>query len=204
MRNLEQGGSFYHPFIYFSLIPWKYKMTTTPVSSTQPEFILEEYFLGSTRAWGIFEDRFGNLRRQFTVDIKGSWVGEDFLLDEFFAYDDGKDGRRVWRIRNRGARGYEGRADDVIGMAIGEVSGNTLNWRYKMVLGVGKRSWRVRFDDRMFLQPDGVLINRARVKKFGITIGEVTIVFVNDTATLGDGPLSLSQSAGVSIGEGGQ
>jgi hypothetical protein len=35
----------------------------------------------------------------------------------------------------------------------------------------------VTFDDRMWLQPDGILINRAKVKKFGIVFGEATIVF---------------------------
>jgi hypothetical protein len=29
----------------------------------------------------------------------------------------------------------------------------------------------------MFLQPDDVLINKATVKKFGFTIGEVTLAF---------------------------
>ena len=41
-------------------------------SSQQPELRLEEYFVGETRAWGIFEDRFGNLKRSFTVDITGT------------------------------------------------------------------------------------------------------------------------------------
>jgi hypothetical protein len=36
----------------------------------------------------------------------------------------------------------------------------------------------VHFNDWMFLQPSGVLLNRARVSKFGITIGEVTLAFM--------------------------
>ncbi|MBM3480321.1 MAG: DUF3833 domain-containing protein, partial [Alphaproteobacteria bacterium] len=35
----------------------------------------------------------------------------------------------------------------------------------------------VDFDDWMFLQPGGVMLNRARVSKFGIAIGEVTLSF---------------------------
>jgi hypothetical protein len=35
----------------------------------------------------------------------------------------------------------------------------------------------VKFDDWMFLQPDGILMNRARVTKWGIAIGEVTLMF---------------------------
>jgi len=37
---------------------------------------------------------------------------------------------------------------------------------------------KVRFDDWMFLQEKGVLINRAEVKKFGITLGVVSITFL--------------------------
>lgn len=36
---------------------------------------------------------------------------------------------------------------------------------------------RVRFDDWMFLQPGGVLLNRPRMSKFGIELGQVIIAF---------------------------
>jgi hypothetical protein len=49
------------------------KPEDTPVR--EPRFRIEEYFPGRTRAWGIFQDRFGRLRRQFTVDIDGTWDG---------------------------------------------------------------------------------------------------------------------------------
>jgi len=143
----------------------------------EPELVLEEYFAGRTRAWGIFQDRFGNLRRQFTVDIKGSWRNGELTLVEDFVYADGETDRRVWRIRKLDAHRYEGRADDVIGTAAGEAYGNAVNWRYALVLDFGGQSWTVRFDDWMFLQPDGVLINRATVSKLGITLGQVTLVF---------------------------
>ncbi len=35
----------------------------------------------------------------------------------------------------------------------------------------------MKFNDWMFLQEDGVVINRARVSKLGFTIGEVTLFF---------------------------
>jgi hypothetical protein len=144
----------------------------------EPKLTLERYFLGTTRAWGLFEDRFGTVRRQFTVDITGSRDGDDLVLDERFRYSDGETDRRVWRIRRTGEHGYEGRAADVVGVATGEAYGNALNWRYEMDLKVGDRTLRVHFDDWMFLQPSGVLLNRARVSKFGIDIGEVTLVFM--------------------------
>ena len=46
----------------------------------QPKFTLEQYFNGETRAWGIVKDRFGNIRRQFSVDMTGSWDGQVLTL----------------------------------------------------------------------------------------------------------------------------
>lgn len=152
-------------------------MKLSDFDGTTPEFRIEEYFLGETRAWGIFEDRFGRLRRQFTVDITGTMEGDEIVLDEHFDYADGEKDRRVWRIKILEDGRYEGRADDVVGVANGAVNGNALHWYYDLNLKVGERTVQVHFDDWMFLQPDGVLINRARVSKWGIEIGEVTLSF---------------------------
>lgn len=146
-----------------------------------PQLVLEEYFAGKTRAWGIFEDRFGKLRRQFTVDIDGRWDGRTLVLDERFVYRDGERDRRVWMIEKVGPNRYQGRADDVIGVATGEAKGNALSWRYNMDLKIGDSTLRVHFDDWMFLQPDNVLINRARVSKWGVELGRVTLFFSKST-----------------------
>lgn len=152
-------------------------MVPSDFAGTEPRLLIEDYFQGKTRAWGIFEDRFGRLRRQFIVDIDGTWDGEVLVLDERFEYSDGEEDRRVWRIRKAGDHIYEGSADDIVGTASGEAQGNAFNWQYRMDLAVGDRSWRVTFDDWMFLQPNGVLLNRARVSKFGLEIGTVTLAF---------------------------
>ena len=65
----------------------------------------------------------------------------------------------------------------MIGEAAGESWGSALNWRYVLRLPYNEGTIDVTFDDWMFLQQDGVLINRAKVKKFGFTVGEVTLVF---------------------------
>jgi len=146
-------------------------------ADTKPRFVLEEYFAGETKAWGIFEDRFGTVRRQFSVKITGTWDGQQLVLDEHFTYMDGEKDRRVWKIKKHNDHHYEGKADDVIGTAKGESFGNALNWRYDMDLKVGNGTWRVHFNDWMFLQADGVLINRARVTKWGLEIGQITLAF---------------------------
>ena len=143
----------------------------------EPRFVLEDYFEGKTKAWGMFHDRFGALRRQFVVDITGTWDGETLTLDEEFDYADGEKDRRVWTIRKIDDNTYTGTAGDTIGTAQGRSFGNALNWTYDMNLKVGDGTWEVKFDDWMFLQPGGVLLNRAAVSKFGVELGVVTLSF---------------------------
>ena len=144
---------------------------------TEPKLDLFDYFAGDTRAWGIFQDRSGNLQRQFTVDIRGEVVGEELTLTEDFEYADGEVQQRIWRIRRIDEHRYEGRADDVVGNASGLAYGQALNWRYTLRLPYRGSEINVKFDDWMFLQTDGVLVNRATVSKFGFRVGEVTLFF---------------------------
>ena len=65
-------------------------MTISDVSQSTPKLVLEKYFLGKTYASGIFEDRFGTVRRQFTVDIEGTFDQNVLYLVEDFVFNDGE------------------------------------------------------------------------------------------------------------------
>jgi hypothetical protein len=144
----------------------------------QPEFSLFDYFRGTTRGWGMVQNRSGEVLRRFVVDIQGSLnpAGE-LVLEEDFSWSAGESSRRVWTIGREQDGSYSGRAADVIGTARGQSAGNALNWNYLLDLEVDGKTWAIRFDDWMFLQPDQVLINRATMTKFGFRVGEITITF---------------------------
>ena len=153
----------------------------TTLADRAPKLDLQTFFAGQTVALGIFEDRFGNLRRQFRVVLEGTVDGDVLTLDETFLYDDGEQDFRKWVIRRtgKGKDGevlYEGSAEDIMGVASGAVSGNALNWEYDVVLSIDGRDVEVHFDDWIYQQHEDVAINRAYVSKFGIEIGSVTIV----------------------------
>lgn len=158
-------------------------MKAEQFAETTPPLEFFDYFEGETKAWGIFEDRFGNLRRQFEVTIIGTVEGETLTLDENFVYRDGETDRRVWTIQREKEHHYSGTAGDIIGTAKGILYGNALNWRYDMDLKVGESVWRVGFDDWLFRQPGDVIINRATVTRWGFTIGTVTLFFKKDEAS---------------------
>lgn len=152
-----------------------------------PELRLEDFFVGRSTARGLFEDRFGKVRTQFTVDIDGQWDGKTLTLEEDFRYADGDQEKRTWSIRKTGPKSYEGTTDNVVGVAKGEIAGNAFNWRYDFNLTVGDgKVWKVSFDDWMFLQPDGVLLNKARIKRWGVTLGTVFISFAKEQSSLLD------------------
>jgi hypothetical protein len=144
---------------------------------TEPRLRLEEFFAGKSRAWGTFEDRFGNLRRQFTVDIVGTWDGRTLTLEEDFVFADGETDRRVWEITKVDEHTYEGRAADVHGVAMGKVYGNALTWTYDVDLKMKDRSLTVTFEDWMWQLDEHVLLNKAEVRKWGFKVGEATIFF---------------------------
>jgi hypothetical protein len=143
----------------------------------KPDFVLEDYFEGKTRAWGLFEDRMGTVRRQFVVDITGRWNGKTLTLTENFLYNDGEKELREWSITKNGSNGYIGTTADAVGEAVGRAAGNAFHWQYDFNLAIGDGSWRVHFDDWMFLQPNGVVLNKATVSRWGIKIGTVFLSF---------------------------
>ncbi len=146
---------------------------------TEPRLVLEEYFAGESRGYGIFEDRFGNLRREFVVDVTGTVADGVLTLDERFVYKDGERDQRIWTIRKLDDRTYEGSSPDIDGVAVGKSYGNALTWAYDIDLVIDPETmWRVRFTDWFYLQPDGVLLNRASVTRFGVEIGTLTLVFL--------------------------
>ena len=162
-----------------------------------PKLDFFEFFAGETIAYGIFEDRFGNLKRQFRVNINGKIDNQILTLDEDFLYDDGEQAKRIWKIEKKIDNNqkiiYEGQADDVEGKASGSISGNALNWSYDIYLNIKGSDIKVHFNDWIYKQSEDLAINRAYVSKFGINIGSVTLVFLRGNTAKNIGSLNLQK-----------
>ena len=146
----------------------------------RPKLELDRYFNGRIRAHGIFQKRGGEVVRRFTVVMDCHWEGNQGVLDEAFSYSDGSTQRRVWRLTKHADGRYTGRADDVVGEAEGQESGNAFRWNYTLRLPVDGKEYDVQFDDWMFLVDERVMLNRATMSKFGVTLGEVLLSFTKD------------------------
>ncbi|WP_295952679.1 DUF3833 domain-containing protein [Rhodoferax sp.] len=142
-----------------------------------PKLDLRTYFNGTLDAYGVFTDRSGKVVKRFTVLMVCSWTGDDGVLDESFTYSDGTLQKRVWRLHREADGRYTGRADDVVGTALGAESGNAFHWQYTLALPVDGSVYNVQFDDWMYLMTDKVMLNKATMSKLGIKLGEVTLSF---------------------------
>lgn len=144
----------------------------------KPTLDLRAYLNGTLDAWGMFQDRSGAVIKRFQVVIDARWQGDTGTLDEHFSWSDGSTSRRVWTLTRQPDGSFVGRADDVVGEAVGQVAGNALRWRYVLSLPVDGRTYQVDFDDWMFLMDDRVMLNRSFMSKWGFRLGEVTLTFV--------------------------
>lgn len=153
-------------------------MNINNYTATEPKLDLFTFFEGKTTAYGQFQSRSGEVKRRFQVDVTGIIEGNTLTLNEQFVYDDGQTEQRIWVIERLGNNSYQGTAGDVIGKAIGVSAGAAFNWRYTLDLPYKKSSTHVKFDDWMFLHTDKVMLNQAKVTKWGFKVGEVTLFFI--------------------------
>jgi hypothetical protein len=162
-------------------------------ASEKPVLDLQQYFNGVLDAYGVFTDRSGAVVKRFTVVMNCSWTGNEGVLDEDFSYSDGTQQKRVWRLTKLADGRYTGTAGDVVGTAQGQARGNAFYWTYTLALPVGGTPSsppgantavnegatiiNVTFDDWMYLMTDKVMLNKATMRKLGVTLGEVTLSF---------------------------
>lgn len=146
-------------------------------SAADKQFQPERFFAGHTRSKGVFENTVGKARQQFTTDCHGIVRGDILALAQQFRYGDGHTQQRHWQIRRLDSTHYEGRAEDVVGVARGAVVGNAFHFSYVVAAKPGNPLFNVELDQTMTLRRDGVLENHATIRKLGFTISRVTEFF---------------------------
>jgi len=141
------------------------------------EFDLVEFFKGETVAYGQFQDVLGNVSRRFKVNITGDWDGQRLRLVEDFEYADGNSEQRIWTLTEGPSGDWSGEAEGVQGRAFGEIEGDMFYWTYTIDLPNEDGEIRVLFDDYMWMLDDNRVLNIAYMSKYGLRLGQVTIMF---------------------------
>ena len=153
------------------------KMNPIDFKDQKPRLIIEDYLSGNVKAWGLLQNRSGKVIRQFSADLIGEWDGKKLVLDEKFNWSDGEIQTRQWIITKIDEHNYEGIAADVVGKAVGYSYGPAFKFEYVLLVPVKGKNMKITFDDWIFKQDDKIAINRATMTKFGIKVGELTVLF---------------------------
>ena len=141
----------------------------------KPELDLQQYLDGSLQGQGMIQNWKGKVVSRFDFYGKAHWEDDTGTFREKMVYYNGKVDNRVWTIRKVGPHHYEGQADDVVGKADIHTSGNAMHWEYTMDVEMDDSTYRLSFDDWMFLMRDGGLLNKNSFSKFGFGVGELTL-----------------------------
>lgn len=143
---------------------------------TSPSFDFKKFFSGNLKAYGVVQDYKGEVSRKLVVDMSASWDGNEGVINESFVYDDGETQKRVWKVTLNDDNTLTGTASDIIGMAKGKSSGSVFHWNYDVELPYDGSTIEVNFDDWMYLVTQSRLINRTSIVKFGVEVGQLTLV----------------------------
>lgn len=136
-----------------------------------------QFFSGTFQAQGMFVDRFGTVQKRFMIDISCDTKDRQTILHEKFTYDNGETETRSWTIFKQTEDEYTAHTDDVIGKGVGHVKGAVFKLKYDFLLTLYGRKIKVHFDDVMVKQTENTILNRAKVSKFGLLLGELFITF---------------------------
>ena len=115
---------------------WSFRsQALSDYASEAPEFDLRTSLGGVFLADGVIYDYSGRVNARFRANIVGEFNDVGGVMDEeFFYVDKPEPQRRQWRITFTGPKTFTAEADDIVGTALGEASGNALRFTYKLRL----------------------------------------------------------------------
>lgn len=141
----------------------------------------EDFFTGDIEAVGGFFSIFGKLKNIVKVEFDPKWEGNVCILKEKITLENNKVSHREWRIIKSEDGRYEATAEDIVGKAKAVANEDSINWKYKLKYPVKNKSITFSFDDKMYFMNDDSLLNRAKMKKFGVPLGELILFYRKKT-----------------------
>lgn len=154
--------------------------TPAPPSKPGPPITLVSAFRGRTTGRGHFRVWVTGDERRFTARLNGTVKGAEgartLTVVEDFLYDDGQKDRLTWVFTEIGPGRWRGKREDTVGDAeVVEEDGRirlSYTADFRSTSGVN----RLEFQDIIYADPDGTLINDAVVSRAGIPVASVRFV----------------------------
>lgn len=143
-----------------------------------PVLTIEDFFSGHVTGYGMVQNRSGEVRQRFVVEMHGKWQGEKGTLNEDFVFDDGHTQKRQWNFTRVNDHEFTGTAADVVGVAHCEQFGNAIHMKYVLQIPVDNKVYAINMDDWLYAVDKNVILNRTAMTKYGFNVGSVTSTFL--------------------------
>jgi hypothetical protein len=149
----------------------------------QPSMSPADWMVGTVDGYGVIIDRFGAVKSQFHAHEVGTWdpARRSVTLQERITYLQGSADApedRIWHFVEESPGHWTGKAEDVIGTAVGQQQGNAWHLTFHQELPVGGHSIEVVVDDWRWREADDVAIDSSTISKLGLTLATAQIAFV--------------------------
>jgi Protein of unknown function (DUF3833) len=139
---------------------------------------IKTFFANKASGSGVFFDYSDKADRHFYVTFAGEEKDNDFYLTEDFIWSDGEKQQRIWHLTFQDDKNFTGTAADVVGTAKGKMLHNGIHMLYTLRVKRQDGSMiDLNMDDKMYLTEKNTIVNRAKAKKFGFTVGELVATF---------------------------
>ncbi|WP_417806378.1 DUF3833 domain-containing protein [Thioclava sp.] len=145
-------------------------------ASESPSFDIREAFEGPVEAHGMIYGPTGRVTSRFRAMMVGTFTNEGGVINEKFHYASGRTQNRAWNIRFADDGTISSTADDIEGVATMAQRGNALEMHYKLRLPEDAGGHVLDVTDWIYQMPDGTLLNRSQMRKFGIKVAELFAV----------------------------
>lgn len=142
-------------------------------AGSDPIFDIRKVLVGPIISEGVIFGPTGQMTSRFVAQMDGTWLGDRGTLAEDFHYANGTTQQRLWTLSLDENGTITGTAPDIIGTAKGRQSGSTVRMTYRIRLPEDAGGHVLDVVDWMYLMPNGTILNKSEMRKFGIKVAEL-------------------------------
>lgn len=139
-------------------------------------FELTRHLNGPIDCDGVIYGPTGRVTSRFRAEFDAHWDGNQGGMREHFHYDTGVEQVRQWSLTLLEDGRIEATAPDVIGVGTGRQMGSAVVLNYRIKLPEQSGGHVLNAVDWMYLTPNGTIMNRSQLSKFGIQVAEIVAV----------------------------
>lgn len=145
----------------------------------KPVMDMQSFFNGTVKGHGSFFDWRGRQTSGFSITMIGDFdKNGKGPLKEHFVFHDGSKLDREWTVQFNKDKTYTATASDIVGTGTGDQAGNAAHTEYVITIPYNNSTINISMDDWCYQIDEKTVLNKARMKKFGFTVGEM-IVFLS-------------------------